>query len=178
VVGVVSFLRPRPYKPTAEAASWYEKGSDALRNGAFLQRQGLDQAIARDPKFALAHARLPSLERNGLCGQAKDEMLKVQSLVPNRSQLATTDSLYLEAINATLTRDYDCRHKGLCRMARLNRTIRRYTWISVALMKRMTQIKKAIKSYVEAATRAPSMRQRFCVLGSSTHANSISNARR
>jgi len=47
-------------------------------------------------------------------------MLKVQSLVPNRSQLATDRWLYLEAITATLTRDLAGAAKAYAELARLS----------------------------------------------------------
>ena len=150
VVVVVSFLRPRPYKPTAEAASWYEKGTDALRNGAFLQAtKALDQAVAKDPKFALAHARLAEAwNEMDYADKAKDEMLRVQSLVPNRSQLATTDGLYLEAINATLTRDYAAAIKAYSELVRLNPSDPGVYLDLGRAYEKNDQIIEAIKNYV------------------------------
>src|SRR4030095_13247526 len=59
VWAAMRYWKPAPYQPTAEALSWYNKGVDALRNGAFLQAsKALEQAVAIDPDFALAHARL------------------------------------------------------------------------------------------------------------------------
>jgi tetratricopeptide (TPR) repeat protein/predicted Ser/Thr protein kinase len=151
------WLRPRPYEPTAEAAVWYAKGTDGLRNGAFLQAtKALEQAVAYDPKFALAHARLAEAWNElDYTDKAKDEMLRVQSLVPNRSQLARMDALYLEGINATLTRDYEGGIKAYSELVRLSpNDPGAYLDLGRAYEKN-DQIMEAIKNYVEAATRAP-----------------------
>jgi tetratricopeptide (TPR) repeat protein len=164
---LVRLLRPGPYKPAAEAGAWYEKGTDALRNGAFLQAtKAFEQAIALDPKFALAHARLAEAwNEMDYAERAKDEMLRVQSLVPNRSQLATTDGLYLEAINATLTRDLSRASKAYAELARLSPNDPQvYVDLGRAYEKN-DQIKDAIKSYVEATTRAPQYATSFLRVG-------------
>jgi serine/threonine protein kinase/Flp pilus assembly protein TadD len=104
----VKWWKPSPYKPNTVARGWYDQGTDALRNGAFLQAsRALEQAVANDQGFALAHARLAEAWFElDYADKAKDEMLKVQSLVPNRSSLAAIDAGYLEAINATVSRDF------------------------------------------------------------------------
>jgi len=167
VVVVVSFFRPRPYKPTAEVASWYEKGTDALRNGAFLQAtRALEQAVARDPKFALAHARLAEAwNEMDYTDKAKTEMLRVQLLAPNRSQLATTDGLYLEAINATLTRDLAGAAKAYAELARLSPNDPQVYVDLGRAYEKDDQIKDAIRSYVEATTRAPQYATSFLRVG-------------
>ncbi|HBB90072.1 MAG TPA: hypothetical protein DC047_20920, partial [Blastocatellia bacterium] len=164
---LVRLLTPTPHKPTAQAAAWYEKGTDALRNGAFLQAtKSLDQAVAYDPKFALAHARLAEAWNElDYADKAKDEMLRVQSLVPNRSQLARTDALYLEGINATLTRDYEAGIKAYSELVRLNSNdAGGYLDLGRAYEKN-DQIIEAIKNYVEAATRAPQHATAFLRVG-------------
>lgn len=168
VVFGVLWFKPRPYEPTAEAATWYEKGTDALRNGAFLQAtKALDQAITLDPKFALAHARLAEAwNEMDYADKAKDEMLRVQSLVPNRSQLATTDGLYLEAINATLTRDFAGAAKAYAELARLSPNDPQVYVDLGRAHEKNDQINEAIKSYVEATTRAPQYATSFLRVGS------------
>jgi tetratricopeptide (TPR) repeat protein/predicted Ser/Thr protein kinase len=164
---LVRWLRPGPYKPTAEVSGWYEKGTDALRNGAFLQAtKALDQAVAKDPKFALAHARLAEAWNElDYADKAKDEMLRVQSLVPNRSQLAKTDSLFLEAINATLTRDYNVAIKAYAELARLNPNDPQVYLDLGRAYEKDDQLNEAIKSYVEATTRAPQYATAFLRVG-------------
>ena len=164
---LVRLLRPGPYKPTAEAAMWYEKGTDALRNGAFLQAtKALDQAVAKDPKFALAHARLAEAWNElDYADKAKDEMLRVQSLVPNRSQLARTDALFLEAINATLTRDYKVAIHAYAELAQLSPNDPQVYLDLGRAYEKNDQLNDAVKSYVEATTRAPQYATAFLRVG-------------
>ena len=159
--------KPRPYQPSAAALDWYNKGTDALRNGAFLQAsKALEQAVGTDNKFALAHARLAEawLELD-YADKAKDEMLKVQSLVPNRSQLATTDARYLEAINATVTRDFPGAIKAYTELEALSPSEPQvYVDLGRAYEKN-DEIKKAIESYVAATNRAPQYATAFLRVG-------------
>jgi len=160
-------LKPKPYEATPEARTWYEKGTEALRNGAFLQAtKALEQSVAVDPKFPLAHARLAEAWNElDYADKAKDEMLRVQSLVPNRSQLAKIDALYLEGINSTLTRDYDAAIKAYAELVRLNpNDPGAYLDLGRAYEKN-DQIIEAIKNYVEAATRAPQYATAFLRVG-------------
>jgi tetratricopeptide (TPR) repeat protein len=167
IVGLVIWWRPAPYKPTTEAKAFYDKGLDALRNGAFLQAtKAFEQALAKDPKFPLAHARLAEAWNElDYSDNAKDEMLNVQTLVPNRSQLARTDALYLEGINATVARDYQVGIKAYSELVRLNpNDAGAYLDLGRAYEKN-DQILEAIKNYVEAATRAPQQATAFLRAG-------------
>ena len=117
---VVRFWRPALHQPPAAAQTLYEQGTDALRNGSYYQASiALEQAIKADDQFALAHARLAEawteLEDSD---KAKDELLRARSLVPDRSGLALTDALYLDAISATVTGDYGAAIKAYNEIAR------------------------------------------------------------
>jgi tetratricopeptide (TPR) repeat protein len=154
---ILHFWKPAPYKPTPVALDWFNKGTDALRNGAFLQAsKAFEQAVANDNKFPLAHARLAEAWTElDYADKAKDEMLRAQSLVPNRSQLAKTDALYLEAINATVTRDFPGAIKAYSEIARLSPNEPQvYVDLGRAYEKN-DELKKAIESYIEATNRAP-----------------------
>jgi tetratricopeptide (TPR) repeat protein len=154
---VVRWWKPAPYKPIPLALDWYNKGNDALRNGALLQAsKAFEQAIAADDKFPLAHARLAETWFElDYADRAKDEMLKVQSLVPNRSQLARTDALYLEGINATVTKDFPGAIKAYKELADLSPDEPSvYVDLGRAYEKN-DEIKNAIDSYVQATSRAP-----------------------
>ncbi len=96
------------HKPSPVAKDWYDKGTDALRNGAYYQAsKELEQAIVADDKFALAHARLAEAWTElDYTDKAKDELLRVSSLVPDRTALPRLDALYLEAITASSSGDY------------------------------------------------------------------------
>ncbi len=105
---VVHWWKPAPYKPIPLALDMYNKGSDALRNGAYLQASRLlEQAVTNDDKFALAHARLAEAWTElDYSDKAQTEMLRVSSLVPDRSLLPRIDALYLNAVYATVGRDF------------------------------------------------------------------------
>jgi serine/threonine protein kinase/tetratricopeptide (TPR) repeat protein len=108
VIFISWWRRPTAYQPNAAAQSWYEKGTDALRNGAFLQATTLLQkAIEADPKFALAHARLAEAWTElDYADRAKDELILAQPLGEADSQLPRIDELYVQGIRATVTRKY------------------------------------------------------------------------
>ncbi len=108
VWGVAYLLRPAPYKATAGAQSWYDRGLESLRGGAYYQAsKELAKAVEADPKFAMAHARLAEAWTElGYADNAKDEMLRVSPLVPERSVLTERDALTLEAINGLVSNDF------------------------------------------------------------------------
>lgn len=116
VLGVLSlsifavwyFTRARAHVPTPEARQWYERGTESLRDGAFNRASKLlETAVQADPQFALAHARLAEAWMElDYSDKAKDEMLIVKRLVPDSSVLPRIDALYLEAVTATVTRDF------------------------------------------------------------------------
>ena len=108
LLGVTRWWRPTPHQPSAEAQRWYDKGADALRDGAYYQAsKALERAVIVDDKFALAHARLAEAWTElDYSDKAKDALLRVSSLVPDRSVLPELDALYLDAVSAMVTRDY------------------------------------------------------------------------
>ena len=95
------------HQPTPEAKGWYDKGTDAIREGAYYQAtRALDRAIDLDNQYALAHARLAEAYMEIDSGDsAKEEILTALSLVPDRTALPTLDALYLDAIAATVRRE-------------------------------------------------------------------------
>ena len=165
---VFRWWKPGPYKTNSVARGWYDKGTDALRNGAFLQASGaLEQAVASDDKFALAHARLAEAWFElDYTDKAKDEMLRVQSLAPDHSRLAASDALYLEAINATVSRDFPGATKAYSELAQLApKDPRVYLDLGRAYEKN-EELKKAIESYLEATKRDPQYATAFLRMGS------------
>jgi len=154
---VLRWWKPAAYKPTPLAREWYNKGTDALRNGAFLQAtKALEQSVANDPKFVLPHARLAEAWTElDYADRAKDEMLKAQPLGEAPSQLPRLDALYLEAIHATVTRDFPGAIKAYSELVRLSPDDPQvYVDLGRAYEKN-DEIKKAIESYVEATNRNP-----------------------
>jgi serine/threonine protein kinase/tetratricopeptide (TPR) repeat protein len=151
--GFLRWWKPGPYKPNDVAQSWYDKGTDALRNGAFLQAtRALEQSVAADNNFPLAHARLAEAWFElDYADRAKDELLKVQSLVPNRSQLAASDALHLDAILATVNKDYPASVKAYTELVRLSpKDPQVYVDLGRAYEKNEA-LKKAIESYKKAS---------------------------
>src|SRR5207245_10653245 len=100
--------RPTPYQPNPEAKRLYDLAVNALREGAFFKSSKiLQQAVATDDRFALAHARLAEAwSELDFSDQAKDELIRANDLVPNRGVLAEDDALRLKAIANTLKRDF------------------------------------------------------------------------
>jgi tetratricopeptide (TPR) repeat protein len=65
--------------------------------------KALEQAIAIDPDYSLAHARLAQAWTElDSTDKAKDELLSA-----DRSTLSPVDALYLDAVTATVRRDFD-----------------------------------------------------------------------
>jgi serine/threonine protein kinase/Tfp pilus assembly protein PilF len=100
------FGRPSPHTPPPEAERWYDIGTTALRDGAYYQAsQALEKAIAADDGYILAHARLAeALVELDYVDKAKDELLRVN--VADRAALPKLDSLYIDAITATVRQDF------------------------------------------------------------------------
>ena len=108
VWGLVRWRQPRQYVPSPEAQGWYDRGMEALRSGAYFQAtKSLSKAIEIDPDFPMAHARFAEAWMEmGYADNAKNEMLRVSALVPDRSGLPQEDALSLDAINALVSNDF------------------------------------------------------------------------
>lgn len=102
----VNSMRPRETAP--EAKRLYQLGIEALRNGSYLNaRKQFEQAIQADAQFPLAHARLAEVWMDlDYEEKATEEMLRVTELAPNLSTLPLLDVLYVQAIGATVRRNY------------------------------------------------------------------------
>ncbi len=96
------------YQPSAAALSWYERGTDNLRNGAYFQAsKALAQAIEIDNRYALARARLAQAwSELDYYDKAKDELLAATTIAGDRSSVSPRDRLYLDAISAVVRRDF------------------------------------------------------------------------
>lgn len=95
-------------EPSAEAMQLYQAGATALRNGNHIKAGNLfEQAIKTDAQFPLAHARLAEVWSDlDYDEKASNEMLHVSELAPNLSSLPPIDMLYVQAITATVRRNY------------------------------------------------------------------------
>jgi tetratricopeptide (TPR) repeat protein/predicted Ser/Thr protein kinase len=120
VLVAIYWRRPTPYKPSADAQRWYDAGTEALRDGLYHQAsKAFEQAITADANFALAHARYSeALTELDYLDRAKDELLKVGALAPERAALSEVDALYLDAVTATARRDFAAAIEAYGRIAR------------------------------------------------------------
>jgi tetratricopeptide (TPR) repeat protein len=153
--------------PSPVARDWYNQGTDAMRNGVFLQATlALKQAIQADDKFALAHARLAEAWTElDYADEAKNEMLRVAELVPDRSRLPRVDALYLEAIYASVSRDFPNSVNAYGEIVRLAPK-EAYAYFDLARAhEKNDDTKKAIESYIEATTRSPQLAAAFLRVG-------------
>ncbi len=164
---IVRSLRPVPHQPTAEAVRWYEMGTNALRDGAYYQAsKALEQAIAADDGYALAHARLAeALMELDYVDRAKDEMLRVASLTPDRSVLQPIDALYLDAVTATVRRDFASAVAAYGEISRLTPD-QKHVYVDLGrAYENKEDIKQAVESYLEATRRDPQYATGFVRVG-------------
>jgi len=96
------------YGPSGDARKYYDKGTEAIRSGAYYQgSEALKRAIELDPNFALTHARLAeAYVEIDYADKARKELLRALSLDPNRSALSNLDEMYMNAVAATVNRDF------------------------------------------------------------------------
>ena len=101
------FRRGR-HEPPPEAVVWYNRGTAAIREGAYFQAsKALERALEIDNAFALARARQSEAYAEiELTDRAREELLQAMALLPDRSTLSEAESLYLDAVAATLNRNF------------------------------------------------------------------------
>jgi serine/threonine protein kinase len=93
------------YHPSAEAQRWYDTGLSSLREGNYVKAtRSLEAAIDQDKHFVMAHARLAEAWVDlDFQGNAQRELLIA---TPDERRLTPLDQTYLNAIHATVTRDF------------------------------------------------------------------------
>jgi tetratricopeptide (TPR) repeat protein len=104
----VRWWRPAPHRVPPEAERWYQVGITALREGAYHQASGaLEKAVQIDQSFVLARARLAEawaeLDQSD---KAKDALLEVARLVPDRSSLPALEQTHIQAVSSVVVRDF------------------------------------------------------------------------
>ncbi|HEX8145096.1 MAG TPA: tetratricopeptide repeat protein [Pyrinomonadaceae bacterium] len=156
VLGVVwwVWLRPVVHKPSPEAERWFITGTNALRDGAYFQAsKALEQAVQIDENYALAHARLAEAwSELDYTDKAKNELLRVSALRSKRTSLEKADALYLEAITATVTRNFPLAIKSYEELARLTPN-KPEVYVDLGrAYENDEQTSKALESYVKATT--------------------------
>ncbi len=102
--GLLYMYRPKRHVPPRQAQDYYDIGITALREGAYYQAsKALEKAVSIDDEFALAHARLAEAYYELDYGEkSKEELLRANALVPDRSVLDEVEGRYLDAINASV----------------------------------------------------------------------------
>ena len=105
-----------------DAAAWYARGSDAVRQGAYgTGRKALEEAIRLFPDYALAHARLAeALSELDDERAAQTALIRVSALTPNQWLLAEEDRLRLAATRASVLRDHDEAIQAYAKLAALH----------------------------------------------------------
>jgi len=169
-VWVIPRLGPTaPYQPLSEAKRWYDAGTNALRDGAYFQAsKALERAISLDDKFALAHARLAEAWTElDYSDRAKDELLRVTALVPDRSALPPLEALYLRAITDTATREFATAIESYRSITdRVPEPEKPFAYLDLGrAYEKNEDTTKAIESYEEASRRDPQYASAFLRLG-------------
>jgi tetratricopeptide (TPR) repeat protein len=168
---IMHVMRPTLPRPSTEAERWYTKGTTALRDGAFYRAsKALEQAVKADDKYALAHARLAEAQMElGYADQAKDELLKVGTLIPDRSIMPQVDALYLDAINAFATRDFagaTAAYQQILKLTPDDAPNKAQVYVDLGrAYEKNDDVSKAIESYVEATVRDPQYATAYLRLG-------------
>ncbi|HEX8474245.1 MAG TPA: tetratricopeptide repeat protein [Pyrinomonadaceae bacterium] len=160
------WTRPTVHKPPPEAAEAYERGREALRNGAYyLASVEFEKAVKEDDDFADAHAGLAeALSELDYGDRAKDELLRVTQLV-ERSTPTRLQSLYLAAVRATATRDFDSAVENYREIVRLEPD-RAQAYVDLGrAYEKNDDIDKAITNYVEATKRDSNYATAYLRLG-------------
>jgi serine/threonine protein kinase/Tfp pilus assembly protein PilF len=105
--------RGSPYQPTPDARKWYDLGLQAAHDGTFWQAsKRFELSVSLDDNYAPAHAHLAEayVEINNT-EKAQEELLRATPLAESRP-LASADAAYLDAIAATIRRDFPAAING------------------------------------------------------------------
>jgi tetratricopeptide (TPR) repeat protein len=163
----IRFARPSPHTPPAEAQRWYQVGTSALRDGAYYQAsKALEKAASLDDDYLLAHARLAeALVELDYADRAKDELLRVNS--SDKAAVSELDVLYLDAITASVRRDYS---KAVALYSQLAQQAsdaeKPYVLVDLGRAHDNSgDPKKAIESYTQASNQNPDYPTPFLQLG-------------
>ncbi len=167
IAGVWYLTRGRVHKPNAEAQRLFETGTNAIRAGSFFQAsKALELATRADDQFALAHARLAEAYMElDYFDKAKDEILRASELTPNRSVLPKIDNQYLDALTATVRRNFPAAVATYAEIVKADPAkAESYVDLGRAYEKN-SQTDKAIENYSEAIKRDPQIAAAYLRLG-------------
>ena len=151
-VGFLFWRSEQYYRPAPEALRWYDGGVAALREGNYVKAtRSLQEAIAHDGHFAMAHARLAEAWADlDFDGNAQREMLMA---TPRARQLQPLDRMYLDAIHAMITRDHPEEIRIYRQiLTRLPQAQRSAGYVDLGMAyERSTEPTHALESYAKAA---------------------------
>jgi serine/threonine protein kinase/Flp pilus assembly protein TadD len=144
------------YQPKHDSEQWYVKGTNALRENTYYQASKiLEEAIGIDDKFALAHARLAEAWMElGYTDKAQSEISRANALVMNdQLKISQLDGLYLQAINATVERNFNRAAQSYLGIAqKVEDAEKPYIYVDLGrAYEKNGEFEKAIESYQEAA---------------------------
>lgn len=167
IFGIWYFARARPHQPNAEAQRLYEIGANAIRAGSYFQAsKALELATRADDQFALAHARLAeAFMELDYFDKAKDEILRASELTPNRSVLSKIDNQYLDALTATVRRNFPGAVATYAEIVKADASKAEAHVDLGRAYEKNNQTDKAIESYSEAIKRDPHIAAAFLRLG-------------
>ncbi len=162
IVGILLALRawvwyPALHEPSREARTWYDQGVLAMQAGTYYEAsKKLERSIEFDNQYPLSHARLAEtyLEMNST-EKAQEAVLRAISLAPDPSKLAVADGAYLQAVAATVRRDFPVAvdyYQKILDQAPENEKANAYVNLGRAYEK-SENLNKAIESYAEATKR-------------------------
>ncbi len=96
-------------KVPVDSQRWYQRGVDALRDGAYQNgRTALERAVELFPQNALAYARLAEADME-LDDEraAQTDLIRLSSIVSDESRLPVDEQLRVRAVKALVLRDLD-----------------------------------------------------------------------
>jgi tetratricopeptide (TPR) repeat protein len=168
-------MAPPPLPPVPpEAARWYERGAEAVREGAYRSGQlALEEAIRLHAMYPLAHARLAEAfaeldeER-----AAQEQLLRLASLVPDESRLPGDERLRVAGIRALVLRDLDA-SVAIYRQLTERRPRDATAWFDLGRVQESAGTQDAaLASYARARTLDPQFAAAHLRIGS-IHANEL-----
>ena len=147
--------RPAPYQVNSAAKLYFDEGVRAIHLGTYFQAsKALKQAVDSDPQYAPAHARLAEayLEISNT-EQARAEVLDAVARA-NQRALVSADKLHLDAIDATVRRDFPAAvaaYQALLAQTPASEKANAYVDLGRAY-ERNEQLDNAIENYSQATT--------------------------
>ncbi len=167
VAGVLWLSRSRG--PDPQALRWYQEGANAIHDGTYFKAaKALERAVALDPAFALAHARLADAsDELDDATRSRQEMLEAVAPSGFRSRLSSLDDTLVEAIRRSLAND----RAGAAKLyrqilSRVPENEKAAAWLDLGRAhEKAGQAKDALSCYREAAMRSPQYAAAFLRLG-------------